>query len=68
MERARRALAPNAKQKALAQLADLKKNGVRRSDQFEVHGPLTCRTVARAHAVLLLRIRLSLRRLLLARR
>ena len=38
MDRAKRSLAPNAKQKALAQLADLKKNGTKRSDQFEVRG------------------------------
>jgi hypothetical protein len=36
MERARRQIAPNAKAQALAQLADLKKNGLKRSDQFNV--------------------------------
>ena len=36
LERTKRSIAPNAKQKALAQLADLKKNGLKRSSQFEV--------------------------------
>jgi hypothetical protein len=34
--RAKRAIAPNAKQNALARLADLKKNGGRRTDQYQV--------------------------------
>jgi len=36
MDRQRRQIAPNAKQKALAQLASLKQNGIKRSDQFQV--------------------------------
>ena len=31
-----RRIAPNAKKNALAQLADLKNKGIKRSDQFEV--------------------------------
>jgi hypothetical protein len=42
MERSRRQLAPNSKQQALAQLADLKKNGIKRSDQFAVPAPPAC--------------------------
>lgn len=34
--RAKRAIAPNAKQNALARLADLKKNGGRRTEQYQV--------------------------------
>ena len=34
--RAQRTIAPNAKKNALAQLADLKNRGIKRSDQFTV--------------------------------
>ena len=34
--RAKRQIAPNAKQNALARLADLKKNGGRRTEQYQV--------------------------------
>jgi hypothetical protein len=37
--RSQRQLAPSAKKNALAQLAELKRTGVKRSDQFEVRCP-----------------------------